>query len=187
MRADDETDYFPFTREELSPDVIAVIDALRPLFREPGMSHIDADRTAVLPEGQHGADLVIQHPIIDGLALAIAVDVGEADIYWADVTTLQWKDELDDARPFTQVTVRLSEVGPPGVAAAVRGQLNAELHIVEISQRGKRLVTEIRVPDKNQPGQEHTVWKRRERVPLPLMTRDEHSRRATFLGLLQAA
>jgi hypothetical protein len=177
--------YFPVAPEELAPDVADVVPALRALFKDPRLSRVPAEFTAVLSEGSHGADLVVQHPTVRGLSLVIAVGGGRAHIYWAHVTSLEWKDELDAARDIPQATVTIDDGGPAAVAAAVRDQLEAQLRVLETSQFGKRLVTEIRAPDPRNRGQEHTVWRQKERrISVPLASRTRQSRQESFVSML---
>jgi hypothetical protein len=117
MTEDGSNQYFAGGLTELASDVAGVVTALRALFEDPALSRVPADCTTVLSEGEHGADLVIQHPSVRGLSLAVAVGAGRARLYWAQVSSLEWKDELDDASEISQATVILDDGGAAAVAA----------------------------------------------------------------------
>jgi hypothetical protein len=177
--------YFAGDPEEFTPEVAAVVTRLRALFRDPALARIGAEFTTARPEGQHGADLVIQNPSVPGLALGISIGGGGAGLYWAHVATLEWKDDLDAVREIEQVSVRLDDDGPEAVAEAVREQLDAELQVVETWQSGKLLATEIRAPYPRHPRQERRIWRHRERrLSLPFVAREQRSRPASFLSLI---
>lgn len=154
------------------------------MMSQPELGRLRPAHTAVLSEGSHGADLVIQHPSVKGFCLAIAIGGGRASLYWAQFDSLDRKDELDAARDASHLHVGLHDDGPVALAGAVRQQLEAPLSVVETSRFGKRSTVEIKVPERaGTHGMGRRVWIRREQRVLPLLPAREARRHESFLSM----
>jgi hypothetical protein len=146
----------------MSPEVRAVVGALRALLEQTNAPGTAPERTEVLAENG-GADIVIEHSGIPGLVLVIAAGGGTAGVYWAQFHNREWKDELDDARDVTQALIPIEPMSQSALdelADAVRRQLATPLEYVETRARGRRLMTEVWLPkSQDREGRRRLLWR----------------------------
>jgi hypothetical protein len=120
------------------------VHAVRALLTELAPPQLEPSQTLLAAEGDRCLILLLPHRALGGIALAITLCAGRADLGWAQVTRLDYHDDLDLALSVAQFSLEGSRPEFAPVLRSIREQLAAPIALRLFDDRATVYVLDAR-------------------------------------------